>query len=81
MRGGKKKQNIPFFWFYVRGEERERGRKLQLLSMIFGDRVVGISRAKSESLSTRQGLPMVPKRRGFIEDPREEISGNQNFRD
>ena len=56
--------------------------RLQLLSTIYGDRVVGIRQAKNESLSTRRGLRMsTKKRRDFIEDIKKEVSGNQIFRD
>ena len=62
---GEKKQNIPFFLYNIRGEKRERGRELQLLSTIYGDRVVEIHRAKSESSSTRQGLCVGTKKEEF----------------
>ena len=56
--------------------------RLQVLSMIYRDRVVGIRRIKNESLSTRRGLRMsTKKRRDFIEDAKEEVSGNRIFRD
>ena len=53
MRRGK--TGYPIFRFYMRGE-RERRKELQLLSPIYGDRVVGIRRAKNEISSIRLGL-------------------------
>ena len=45
-----------------KGEKRERR---QLLSMIHGDRLVGIHRVKNESSSTRQGLRVGTENVGF----------------
>ena len=65
MRGTKKNHNSPFFWA-VREREEEMRERLQVLSMIYRDRVVGIRRIKNESLSTRRGLRMSTKKKeGF----------------
>ena len=47
----------------MRGEERER--ELKLLSTIYGDRLVGIRRAKNESSSTRRELLVGTENTGF----------------
>ena len=46
--------------------EREGGRELQHLSTIYGDRLVGIRRAKNESSSTRRGLRVGIENTGFL---------------
>ena len=62
--------------------ERETKRKKvsKLLFSILGVPPVIIHQAKSESSSTQRGLRVGTKKmRGFTEDPKEEISGNQFF--
>ena len=44
---------------------RERGREFQLLSTIYGDRLVGIRRTKNESLYTQRGLCVGIENTGF----------------
>ena len=62
-------------------EKMERRERFQVLFLtIHGVLSVKTCRAKSESSSTRRGLHVwVLKRRDFIEDPKEEISGDQIF--
>ena len=65
-----------------RGREEKKKEHSNLLSPILRVSFVGIHRAKSESSSTRRGLRVsTKKKKNFTEDPKEEISGNQNFRD
>ena len=61
-------------------EEKER-KYSNLLSPILGVPPIGICQAKSESSFTQRGLHLDTKKKDFTEDPRKEISGNQNFRD
>ena len=72
---------------FASGREREREskkrkrkkEKSKLLSSTYGVPLIGIRRAKSESLSTRRRLRVSTKKGDFTEDPNEEISGNQIF--
>ena len=49
----------------MRGEEKEMEREIQLLSTIYGDQLVRISRAKNKSSSTRRGLCVGTENTGF----------------
>ena len=81
MKGGKKKQNILFF-LVLRERRREREGESSNFSLLSTE--IGWSkfvRPRVKFIYSTRATRGYKKRRGFIEDPREEISGNQNFRD
>ena len=84
-----REEELIFWWGkkkkkYER-EQRGRERKKENIPTFF---LRSLEFCCSEFIESRvkvhlldEGYAWVPKRRGFTEDPREEISGNQNFRD
>ena len=75
----KGQNNISFLLFTLKREEGRGSEFSKLLSTIYGDRLVGICRAKNESSSTRRGLRVGYQKHRI--SPRIQVgsSGNQRF--
>ena len=75
---GQRKRITFHFHVFLTWERRKKGKRAsELLSSILGVLPIRIRRAKS---LLDEGYAWVQKMRGFTEDPKEEIFGNQGFR-